>query len=1261
VSREGWADVLVRIRALDPSTGAYGLQALADDGRPVTGTLRLDQEALRTADKDALRYGTTLSDSLLAGDVGEAYAAALRRADSRERGRLRVRLRIDDEAAEIHAVAWERLHHLHRGRPIPVAVSQRTPFSRFTETDFGLDKLATRSVRVLFAVSNPTELPGLPPIEVDEEIRAMHGAVGDLRSRDRVSVTILPGRSGVANDLRHALEGDGYTVVDGPTSLKNLTRLFGDHDVVHVLSHGHFRRDSPTGAGTASLYLERDDGRWEGVEDDRLADRIAALAPFCPQLLFLSACESARQDPTHPLVGLAPKLVGAGVPAVVGMQAPVPASLARELTVAFYRSLLDQGLVDVALNEARLYLFDGREVDWAIPVLFSRLPDGRLFVPSDLAGAAVTGKVMLRQTEHGVRADRHRADRPVRSLPVRALPRDVPDPLDREDEVRVAATALQALRAVEVVGDAGIGKSTLLRHLVHRVSGPDGVVHGSAVGRSVEDLLQYLFDRVYRTEGSYRPTPGELRDALADVRVLFALDDVELSPEDVGRLMDGAPAAVFLLAGPHPMLAGVGESIRLAGLPAAAAVTLFERHLGRPLTEAEATDMPALVDALGGHPQELIQAAARVRDDGLPLEQVASDAADVRGAAIGTVELATVPEIDRRVLAVLAALGSAPIGVDHIEAITGEPDLDEVMERLRRRGLIKAASPAFTLAQGIGPEAERFLQVDTWRERVLEHFLEWGGRNPNDTGRLLRSLDAILSALDRAWAAGRRRDYLELARLVEEPLLVARRWGTWGEVLQRSLEAAEVVGDDAARALAHHELGTRALGEGRRGVARDHLRQARRLRKALGDRAGARLTRHNLRLVSPAPWYLGGGTALVVAGVVAAVLLLPGRGVAADPDPVSFGEHVIEGPADVQPVTLRPTGDPVRITDISIDPPLADFSLRNVRRCLGRLETGCSVTVVFEPRTVGALQTNVVISHNGDDGMDAVPIEATGVAPAGVPAIRFEPEDVDFGAVLAEDTPTRTVTVTNEGGAPLEVESVALRYIAGPQDAFGRPEGTCTEDPVPADGECRIDIRFLHPTRGEVEAELVVLSNAAGSPHVVPLAGRTALPDLIVLEPEVGERPTERRAVSGRIRIPVTIRIVNQGDLAAGPFFVSVTSSPDLGTVLFSEDTDVVESEPPFIRVTQLLPASVGENEVVIEALVEFLRAPESPEVDIYATADVCQSPGLPEECNVVELNEVNNDSPAVRISLPTPKPAPSPTPSPTPTPTTTPTTPPVD
>jgi hypothetical protein len=741
------------------------------------------------------------------------------------------------------------------------------------------------------------------------------------------------------------------------------------------------------------------------------------------------------------------------------MQDRVPASLARELTVAFYRSLLEQGLVDVALNAARLYLYEGADVDWAIPVLFSRLPDGRLFVPGEVAGAAVTRKVVLRQTEHGVRADRHRADRPVRSLPVRALPRDFPDLLGREDEVQAAATALQAGGTVEIVGGVGIGKTALLRHLVHRVAGPDGAVHGSARGRTVEDLLQYMFDRVYRTEGSYRPTPGELRDALADVRVLFALDDVELSREDVGRLMDGAPTAVFLLAGPGPTLGGGGESIRLAGLPAAAAMTLFERHLGRPLTQEEAADAPALVDALSGRPQELIQAAARVRDDGVPLGQVVSEAAAAGGppggAVIGTVNLSSLPEVDRRVLGILAAVGTAPVRPEHLEALTGERDLDEVLERLRRRGLIKAASPAFTLAQGIGPEAERFLQVDTWRERVLERFLEWGGQNRDDTGRLLRSLDAILASLEWAWAAARRRDYLALARVVEEPLLVSRRWGTWLSILRRSLEAAETLGGEIGphlQAHAHHALGTRALGEGDTRVARQDLRRALKLRESIGDVEGAALTRHNLRLAQPFYQRWRPNRSLIV-GTVAGLLALGvwqavagGGALSVDPGELSF-PGIEVGTSSIEQTVQVTNGEDaaIRIGDVRIGGADADQFVVSQEGCEDR-ELGpgrsCPIRIRFHP-TVGGPRSATLAVATGAGEEATVDLTGTGAVTASL----RRPRPVEEGDEGDARTATFTISLSAESTDEVSVDYETQEGTASAGDDFEEGSETLTFEP----------------------------------------------------------------------------------------------------------------------------------------------------------------------------------------------------------------------
>jgi hypothetical protein len=173
-----------------------------------------------------------------------------------------------------------------------------------------------------------------------------------------------------------------------------------------------------------------------------------------------------------------------------------------------------------------------------------------------------------------------------------------------------------------------------------------------------------------------------------------------------------------------------------------------------------------------------------------------------------------------------------------------------------------------------------------------------------------------------------------------------------------------------------------------------------------------------------------------------------------------------------------------------------------------------------------------------------------------------------------------------------------------------------------------------------------VRSDAVGGPHVVPLSGRTALADLVA-SLEIGDLDVDEK----RISVPATVRIVNQGDVAAGPFYVTVTESLERSVSFFVEDTDVVVSDRSGVRVLQL-PAAAGENEVVITGRLFFSQTPESREVDIVATADSCFGFEVPppEECLVLELNEANNDSPAVHISLPASEPTPTPAPTTPPT-----------
>jgi SIR2-like domain len=75
---------------------------------------------------------------------------------------------------------------------------------------------------------------------------------------------------------------------------------------------------------------------------------------------------------------LAPRLVAAGLPAVLAMQDLVPINTATEFSRSFYGELIEHGQVDRASNAARASVMTARLPGAAIPALFMRLRSGQL-------------------------------------------------------------------------------------------------------------------------------------------------------------------------------------------------------------------------------------------------------------------------------------------------------------------------------------------------------------------------------------------------------------------------------------------------------------------------------------------------------------------------------------------------------------------------------------------------------------------------------------------------------------------------------------------------------------------------------------------------------------------------------------------------------------------------------------------------------------------------------------------------------------------
>ncbi len=362
------------------------------DGYPIEITLDSQQEFPRgvlaadilpwTPSGDLSADGQRLFDALLAdGELREHWAEA--RGQSSQR---RIRLRIDPAAAELHALPWELLQE----GDATLSAQAATPFSRYLPIALPWSgAVEERPIRVLVAISNPDDLEtkyNLAQLDVDLERETLATA---LQGLDELKVEFL----------------------DPPVTLERLEEALrtpaqgeGRYHVLHYLGHGAFSKRRQQ----AALYLQDDAGHTHIVPDDALIGMLARQQTR-PQLVFLAACQSAVRDSADAFAGLGPKLVKAGVPAVVAMQDYVAVETARKLSATFYRRLGERGTVDLALNEARSTLLTAGRPDAAVPVLFMRLKSGQLWGAEADARGQVLGSTkpkafwttLVRQIQRG--------------------------------------------------------------------------------------------------------------------------------------------------------------------------------------------------------------------------------------------------------------------------------------------------------------------------------------------------------------------------------------------------------------------------------------------------------------------------------------------------------------------------------------------------------------------------------------------------------------------------------------------------------------------------------------------------------------------------------------------------------------------------------------------------------------------------------------------------------------------------------------------
>ncbi len=435
------------------------------------------------------------------------------------------------------------------------------------------------------------------------------------------------------------------------------------------------------------------------------------------------------------------------------------------------------------------------------------------------------------------------------------LPLDLRPPvfqglLDRQPELQDVVQALERRAPVEISGENGLGKTTLLWAVGNSPAAdlqhfPGGVVYHDNQERPEPDLLQSLFALFYQLPQNYKPSPEEIHRGLHPLQALLLLDDVSLTREQLTDLRSQAPNCTFVLATTERALWGEGRSLPLGGLPPAESLALIERELGRPLTPQEQSSAQSLYDALKGNPDRLLKVADSVRR-GQSFQTIQQSLAHAPITPILLTGLAT-PEM--RVLSVVALGRRAAIPLEHIAPLAGLPDAGPTLQALQQRRLVQAHSPRYSLTGALAQELWRDWDLTPWADRALDYFIQWAEAQIADPRRMFDSLDVILSLLE--WAVGKQRwaQVLRLGRAIQAALALALRWGAWLQVLNWILMAARALGEKLAEGWALHQIGTHALVSGNYPTAHTFLTQALELRQAIGDQAGLAVTQHNLNLL----------------------------------------------------------------------------------------------------------------------------------------------------------------------------------------------------------------------------------------------------------------------------------------------------------------------------------------------------------------------------------------------------------------------------
>jgi hypothetical protein len=197
---------------------------------------------------------------------------------------------------------------------------------------------------------------------------------------------------------------------------------------------------------------------------------------------------------------------------------------------------------------------------------------------------------------------------------------------------------------------------------------------------------------------------------------------------------------------------------------------------------------------------------------------------------------------------------------------------------------------------------------------------------------------------------------------------------------------------------------------------------------------------------------------------------------------LSFVTQQLTTVSPPQQITLTNSGD-VALTLISAQIPGSDFTVANACGNSLNPHSTCAIDVSFQPQVIGRVTAQLIIADQYRTQI--VALSGTGIAPPGVslsPLFNLAFPTTGVGQI----SPPETVTLTNNGGLPLSLQSTTLTG-----DFSILPGSDTCGTTLPVANACTLQLVFSPTTGGTRTGTLTITDSAPRSPQILHLTGNS--------------------------------------------------------------------------------------------------------------------------------------------------------------------------